>query len=84
MVSELARVKPLTCEDLAAYALGLITSIAKWLLGLALSDFVTSTFKKLWNRPKQHRVNADVITAHVSTGIPTATVRASSAPPVWL
>ena len=35
-------------------------------------------------RRKQHRVNAHAVTAHVSTGVPTVTARASNSIPAWL
>ena len=35
-------------------------------------------------RRKRHRVNAHAVTAHVSTGVPTVTARASNSIPAWL
>ena len=86
MVSGVARVRPIAFEGLAAS--DIIMLIANWLLGVALSNIVTSTFKstfkKVWNRPKQHRVDASRITAHARTSVPTVIARASASPPAWL
>ena len=84
MFSIAARVKPVTFEDLAAYAADQAVLIVKWLVGVVLANIVTSTFKKIWNRPKQHRVAAHEIKAHITFGAPTATARVSTSPPAWL